>query len=349
MKVTAAQLAHLLNGSLDGDPNVTVSRPARIEEAKPGELAFLDNPRYESYAYSTGASILLVHQDFQPVQTLKATLIRVPDVRSSLAILLEQFQAGANGEAKVSGKASIHDTAKIGSGTNVGDFTVVEAGVSIGEQCRIHPQVFIGQDVRIGNNCTIFPGVRIHSGCVIGNNCILHSNAVIGSDGFGFAPQPDQSWKKVPQVGNVVLENNVEVGANTCIDRAALGSTLIREGAKLDNLIHIAHNVEVGRNTVMAAQVGVAGSAKIGDNCQLGGQTGIAGHITLANGTRTQAQSGLGSSVKEPGKALFGAPAIDYKDYVRAYVVFKQLPELQKRVQLLEKFLRELREQDIQD
>lgn len=343
MKVTAAQLAHLLKGSLVGNPDVTVHRPARIEEAREGELAFLDNPRYESYVYTTKASVLLVHESFQPDRPIQSTLIKVSDVRGSLAILLQNFQSQQSAaEAVISPKSSIHSDAVIGDGTSIGDFTVVESGAVIGRNCRIAPQVYIGPNVRIGNNCVLHPGVRLHHDTVIGNNCELHANSVLGTDGFGYAPMEDKSWKKVPQVGNVVLEDNVEIGANTCIDRAALGSTVIRSGAKLDNLIHIAHNVEIGNHTAIAAQVGIAGSTKVGDFCQLGGQTGIAGHLALADGTRTQAQSGLGSSVKEPGKALFGAPAIDYNDYIRAYVVFKQLPELQKKVRELEKRLKEL-------
>lgn len=343
MKITAAQLAQLLSGTLDGNPEASASRPARIEEAQEGDFAFLDNLRYESYAYTTKASILLVNKAFQPVQPVAATLIRVDDVRSSLALLLQRFDPANQAEsADISEKASVHDTAVVGLGSSIGAFAVIEEGAVIGKNCVIYPQVYIGRNARVGDNCRIYPGARIHYDCHVGNSCTLHANAVIGSDGFGFAPQEDKTWKKVPQVGNVVLESDVEVGANTCIDRAALGSTLIRKGAKIDNLVHIAHNVEVGQNTVMAAQVGIAGSAKIGDNCQLGGQTGIAGHISLAEGTRTQAQSGLGSTIKEPNKALFGSPAIDYNDYVRAYVVFKQLPDLQKKVRELEKRLKEL-------
>jgi len=343
MKITAAQLAHMLEGTLEGDPNATAQRPARIEEAVEGDFAFLDNPRYESYAYTTKASILLVAKTFQPIQPIQATLIRVEDVRSRLALLLQHFDTANEANSPViSEQAYVHPTVKLGIGTSIGAFAVLEEGAVVGKNCVIYPQVFIGRNARIGDNCRIYPGAKIHYDCHIGDSCTLHANAVIGSDGFGFAPQEDKSWKKVPQVGNVVLENEVEVGANTCIDRASLGSTLIHAGAKIDNLVHIAHNVEVGFNTVMAAQVGIAGSTKIGDNCLLGGQTGIAGHLTLADGTRTQAQSGLGSSVKEPGKALFGAPAIDYNDYVRSYVVFKQLPDLQRQVRALEKRLKEL-------
>jgi UDP-3-O-[3-hydroxymyristoyl] glucosamine N-acyltransferase len=343
MKITAAQLAQILNGDLEGDPNATVTRPARIEEAAEGDFAFLDNPRYEPFAYTTQASVLLVHSSFKPTQELKPTLIRVNDVRSSLALLLQQFDpaAQANGQ-DISKNAVVHPGASVGMGTSIGDFSVVEDGAVIGNNCVIYPQVYIGKNVRIGDNCRLYPGVKIHFDCHIGADCTLHANAVIGADGFGFAPQEDKSWKKVPQVGNVIIENQVEIGANTCIDRAALGSTIVHFGAKIDNLVHIAHNVEIGHNTVMAAQVGVAGSTKIGNEVQLGGQVGVAGHITLADGTRAQAQSGIASSVKEPGKAIFGAPAIDYNDYVRAYIVFKQLPELQRKVRELERQLQNL-------
>lgn len=343
MKVTAAQLAHLLEGSLEGDPNATVSRPARIEEAGEGDFAFLDNPKYEAYAYTTQASILLVNKSFQPSQPVKPTLIRVDDVRSSLAFLLQKFDTENNVNGTViSEQAFVHKSAKIGIGTSVGVFTVIEEGAVIGNNCTIYPQVYIGRNARIGEGCRLFPGVRIHFDCVIGDNCTVHANAVIGADGFGFAPQEDKTWKKVPQVGNVVVENDVEIGACTCIDRAAIGSTIIRRGAKLDNLIHIAHNAEVGKNTALAAQVGVAGSTRIGDNCQLGGQVGLAGHLTIADGTRIQAQSGLSSSVETPNSALFGSPAIGYKDFIRSHVVFKHLPDLQKKVLELEKKLKEM-------
>lgn len=348
MKVTAAQLAQLLNGSLDGDPNATVYRPARIEEAAEGDFAFLDNVKYESYAYATKASILLVHRSFKPSQPVRCTLIRVDDVRSSLALLLQKFDGAnnnSNGSA-VSGEAAVHQLAKIGLSTSVGAYVVIEEGAVIGNNCVIYPQVYIGRNVRIGDNVRIYPGVRIHFDCVIGDNCVLHANAVIGADGFGFAQQEDKTWKKIPQVGNVVLENNVEVGACTCIDRAALGSTLIRDGAKIDNLVHIAHNVDIGKNTALAAQVGVAGSTHLGDNIQVGGQVGFAGHISIADGTRIQAQSGLASSVSEPNSALFGSPAIGYKDFIRAHIVFKQLPDLQRKLMQLEKKLKEMEEQN---
>jgi UDP-3-O-[3-hydroxymyristoyl] glucosamine N-acyltransferase len=345
MTCTAAQIAQLVDGSVQGDPSASVSRPARIEEAQDGDFAFLDNPRYEPYAYTTQASILLLHKSFLPSQPVKPTIIRVEDVRGALVKLLPAFDPSMmpNGhESTDVAKMSIHSTARVGVGTTLGAFVVIEEGAVVGSNCIIYPQVFIGRNARIGDGCRIYPGVRVHFDCVVGDNCVLHANAVVGADGFGFAPKQDGSWTKVPQLGNVVIESNVEIGACTCIDRASMGSTVVRQGAKLDNLIHIAHNAEIGQNSVIAAQVGVAGSTHLGKNLQVGGQVGFAGHITVADGTRIQAQSGLASSITSPGTALFGSPAIGYKDFIRAHVVFKQLPELQKRVAALEKMLKTL-------
>ena len=337
MKVTAAQLAALLNGSVEGNPDTFVTRPMRIEEAQPGDFAFLDNPKYEHFAYSTQASVLMVSRQFTPNQPVQATLLRVDDVRGALAVLLAQFSATDTTAPEISAQAAVHSSASVGESTSIGAFVVVEADVRIGNHCTIHPQVFIGKGSVIGDYTVLHPGVKVYHHTQIGAHCTLHANAVIGADGFGYAPLPDGGWQKVPHVGNVVIGNRVEIGANTCVDRAAMGSTLIHDGVIMDNLVHIAHNVEVGENTAMAAQVGVAGSAKIGPNCLLGGQTGIAGHISLAKGTRTQAQSGLGSTIKEEGTAVFGSPAIPYNDYVRAYIVFKDLPALAKKVRALEK------------
>ena len=340
MKVTASQIAALIGGTVEGNPNAEVLRPMRIEEAGPGDFAFFDHPKYESYAYSTDASVLLVSDQFQPQQPVKSTLVRVADVRGSLAMLLEHFSKAVPAAAAVISPQSVIDaSATIGKNTSVGHFTVIEANAVIARDCVIHPQAYIGRNVRIGTGTVLHSGVKIYDNTVIGDHCTLHANVVVGSDGFGYAPLPDGSWKKVPHVGNVIIENDVEIGANSTIDRAAMGSTLIGKGVKLDNLVHIAHNVEVGAHTAMAAQVGIAGSAKIGPNCMIGGQTGIAGHISLAKGTRTQAQSGVGSSTKQEGIALFGSPAIPYNDYVKAYIIFKQLPDLDKKVRQLEKKL----------
>jgi len=342
MKLTAAQIAELIGGTVEGDPNASATRGAPIETAQAGDFTFLDNLKYEAFVYSTEASILLTHTDFKPAQPLNPTLVRTDDVRSALATLLKAVDQGnrTNGAA-ISEKAHIHPEAKLGAGTEIGVFAVIEQGAVIGMNCKIYPQVFIGRNVRIGDNCILYPGVRVHFDCEIGNNCILHANAVIGADGFGYAPQPDKSWAKIPQVGKVVLEDDVEVGASTCIDRASLGSTVIRSGAKLDNLIHIAHNVEVGRNAVLAAQVGVAGSTHLGNGVRVGGQVGFAGHIKIAEGTQIQAQSGLASSIETPKTAVFGSPAIGYRDFIKAHIVFKQLPELQRKVLELERKLKE--------
>lgn len=341
--MTAAQIAHFIGGTVDGDPNISVTRGAPIEAAQSGEFTFLDNPKYEEYAYSTSASILLVNNDFQPAKPVKPTLVRTGDVRTALATLLKIVDQANNANgAAISEKASIHADAKVGAGTEIGVFAVVEQGAVIGKNCKIYPQVFIGRNVRIGDNCTLYPGVRVHFDCEIGNNCILHANAVIGADGFGFAPQPDRTWTKIPQVGKVMIEDNVEIGASSCIDRASLGSTVIRSGAKLDNLIHIAHNVEIGHNTVIAAQAGVAGSTHLGNNVRVGGQVGFAGHLRIASDTQIQAQSGLASSIETPGTAVFGSPAIGYRDFIKAHLVFRHLPDLQRKVLELEKKLAEM-------
>lgn len=338
MRVTAKQLAELLNGTVEGNPDAWVDRPSKIEEGGSGTISFLGNDKYESYAYTTDASILLVSKTWEPKAPVQPTLLRVEDVYASIAKLFEQF--GEDPKASSSGiseQASVAADASIGNATAIGRFTVVEEGVTIGESCQIDDQVYIGLNVKIGNNTKIYPGVRILHNCEIGDNCILHSNCVIGSDGFGFAPQPDGSYKKIQQLGNVIIEDAVEIGANTTIDRATMGSTIIRSGAKLDNLVQIGHNVEIGANTVIAAQVGIAGSTKIGASCQIGGQAGFVGHIKVANGTRIQAQSGIASHVKKENQALFGSPAFHFTDYIKSYAVFKRLPELYRRLNSLER------------
>lgn len=311
MQISARQLADLLGGTLEGNPDVLVHAPSKIEEGKPGTISFLGNLKYESYAYETEASVLLIPNDFKPAQPIQATLIRVADVYASIALLLEKF--GAQQAPKHTGiheGASVHPTAQIGDQVSIGVFSVVDAGAVIGAGTVIHPQVYIGANVIVGENVTIYPGVKIYRDCHIGHQCILHSNAIIGSDGFGFAPQEDGSYKKIPQLGNVLLEDAVEVGSNTVIDRATMGSTIIRKGVKLDNLIQIAHNVEIDENTVVAAQAGIAGSTKVGKGVQLGGQVGLVGHIRIADGTRIQAQSGVNKSIRKEGTAIYGSPAL---------------------------------------
>lgn len=337
MQISAKKLSQLLNGTIEGDPEVLVSQPSKIEEATKDSICFFANPKYEHYVYSTEASIILVSNDFQPTQEVKATMIRVEDVYKSVSFLLENFAKKNNGQAEISAQAAIHPSAKLGKNVAVGPFVVIEEGVEIGDNCTIQAQAFIGKKVKIGENVTVETGVKIYHECQIGNNCILHANVVIGSDGFGFAPEEDGTFKKIAQIGNVILEDNVEVGANTTIDRATMGSTIIREGVKLDNLIMVAHNVEIGKNTVIAAQSGIAGSTKIGKNCMVGGQVGFVGHITVANGVKVQAGTGVSRSVKEEGITIYGYPHLPYFDYLRSYNVFKKLPQLAKDIDKLKK------------
>ncbi len=333
MQLAAKEIAHMLGGTLEGNGDALVSRPGKIEQGGQGTLTFLANLRYEQFAYTTHSTAVLVPRDFQPSQPFAAeAVIRVDDVYNSLRILMEKFGGQVYTDAGVSERASVHGSAVLGENVAIGTFSVLEEGVKIGGGTTIHPQVFLGKNVDVGQNCTIYPGVKIYHGCKIGDNCILHSNVVIGSDGFGFVPQSDGSFLKLPQLGNVVVEDNVEIGANTTIDRATMGSTFIRQGVKLDNLVMVAHNVDLGEHTVVAAQAGFAGSAKIGKHCRIGGQAGFVGHIEVADGTQVQAQSGVAASVKQPGTALYGSPALPYNDYLRSYAVFKKLPELFKKI-----------------
>lgn len=337
MQISAKDLAQVLNGTVEGNPDVTVSRPSKIEEATEDSICFFANPKYEHYVYSTKAAIILVGKDFQPTQPIEATLIRVEDVYKSVSFLLEKFDPKENATAEISPQSSIHPSAKIGKNVSVAPFVVIEAGVEIGDDCTLAAQVFIGKNSKIGNAVNLYSGVKIYHDCIVGNNCTLHANVVIGSDGFGYAPQEDGSYKKIAQIGNVLLEDDVEIGSNSTIDRATMGSTIIRQGVKLDNLIMVAHNVEIGKNTVIAAQTGIAGSTKIGANCRIGGQVGFVGHLQIADGVNIQAQSGISRSVKKEGTSLYGSPAIPYNNYLRSYAVFKQLPELARTVDMLKK------------
>lgn len=339
MQLSAKELAALLDGSIEGNPDVLVNRPGKIEEGQAGEITFLGNDKYEPFIYTTQASVVLVNKDFSPRQAIQATLIRVENVYAALAFLLDKF--GAQTAARTAGEgispqASIHPEAQIGQGVSIGPFAVVEAGASIGDGAKIGAQVFVGQGAAVGEGSVLYPGVRILHDCRVGARCILHANAVVGSDGFGFAPQPDGTYKKIAQIGNVVIEDDVEIGAGTTIDRASLGSTTLRKGVKLDNLIQVAHNVEIGENTVIAAQVGIAGSTKIGRNCRIAGQVGFIGHVTIADNTSIQAQSGVAQSVTESGTIICGYPAFAYRDYIRSHAVFKRLPELDKKIKQLE-------------
>ncbi|GAB5552498.1 MAG: UDP-3-O-(3-hydroxymyristoyl)glucosamine N-acyltransferase [Saprospiraceae bacterium] len=341
MEITVRAIAQLVNGVIVGDPELKINRPSRIEEGGEGSISFFGNSKYESFVYTTDASALLVAKDFEPKAPVQSTLIKVEDVYAAIALLLESFGEQEQINEGIADHAAIDSTAVLGTGLSVGAFTSVGADSVIGDNCVIHTQVFIGKKVKIGQSVTLFPGVKIMDDCEIGDHCVIHANVVIGSDGFGFAPQPDGSFKKIPQLGNVIVEERVEIGANTTIDRGSIGSTIIRKGAKLDNLIQVAHNVEIGENTVIAAQTGIAGSTRIGKNCMIGGQVGFAGHIQIADGTQIQAQSGIMSTVKKPGTALFGYPAFGYRDYLKSYALFRRLPQISDRIRRLEAMLKE--------
>jgi len=336
MKFTASQIAEALEGTVEGNPEIEVTSLSKIEEGKPGTLSFLANPKYTQYIYQTEASIVIVNEDFKPEKEITATLIRVKDAYRSFAGLLEMYQQAKGRPTGISEKAHIAKTAKIGKNVYIGEFVSIGENCSIGDETQIFPNTVIGNNCKVGNSTKIFAGVKIYEECIIGNNCTLHAGAVIGADGFGFAPTENKDYKKVPQIGNVVLEDNVDVGANTCIDRATLGSTIIRKGAIIDNLIQIAHNVEIGENTAIAAQTGISGSTKIGKNCILAGQTGLIGHLTIADGTIIAAQSGVGRSIKEENSIVEGSPAFKIRDFQKSYIHFRRLNDLVKRVNELE-------------
>lgn len=335
MKFTAKQIAGYLGGSIEGDPDVQVNDISKIEDGKPGTLSFLANMKYQNHIYETKSSVVLVQNNFVASQPVSCTLIRVDDPYRSLAKLLVMVEKRPN-RSGVEPMAFVHEKATLGEDVYVGAFSYVSSGARIGNNVKIFPQVYISEDVVIGDNTWIYSGARIHNNSVIGSHCLIHSGVVIGGDGFGFAPVSGSDFTKVPQIGNVVIEDYVEIGTNTTIDRATFGSTLIRKGVKLDNLIQIAHNVEIGENTVIAAQTGISGSTRIGKNCMIGGQVGIIGHIVIADGTKIAAQSGVGQSVKNEGTAIQGSPAYDLIPYQRSYVYFKKLPELDERIRRIE-------------
>jgi len=348
MNFTAAQISVLLNGKIEGSADATVSSFGRIEEAQDGQLTFLANPKYEEYLYTTNASIAIINDGYELRQPVKPTLIRVKDAYSAFAQLLSKYQEVVKQQMKgIQQPSYIATTARLGTDVFVGAFSYIGDGVKVGNNTKIFPNTYIGNNVQIGENCIIHPGVKIYHDCILYNNVVIHAGTVIGGDGFGFAPQADGSFKKVPQIGNVVIEDNVEIGANTTIDRATIGSTCIKTGAKLDNLIQIAHNVEVGSSTVIAAQVGVSGSTKIGNNVMIGGQAGLVGHIQIADGAKINAQSGVSKSIKESNAAVTGSPAADYTSTLRSQAVFRNLPDLEKRVQELEELVKQLKAEKV--
>jgi len=337
MKFSATQIAQLLDGEIVGNSDAEVSGLSKIEEGTSGTLSFLANPKYAEYIYTTGATLVIVSKDFKAEKAIPktCTLIKVEDAYASFAKLLELYNQLKHDKKGISKAAFVDDDAKIGDDVYVGPNAVVDSGAEIGANVKIYPQAYIGPNVKIGTNTIIHPGVRILSDCVIGSDCVIHAGVIIGGDGFGFAPNSENNYQKVAQIGNVIIEDHVEIGANTTIDRATLGSTIIRKGAKIDNLIQIAHNVEIGENTVIAAQTGIAGSTKIGKNCMIGGQVGIIGHISIADGTMIAAQSGIGGSIKNRA-ILQGSPAFSIGEYKKSYIGFRKLPELMKQISALE-------------
>lgn len=336
MQFTAEMIAGMLNGEIVGDKSAAVSTVSSIDGGKAGSLAYLTNPKYEQYIYTTEASIVLVDKTFEPKEAVKATLIKVENVGECVLNLLEMYNATRPQKSGISKLASINEGAAVGEGCYIGDFAVVERGAKLGNKVQIYPQCYIGDNVEIGEGTKLYPGVKIYEGCKIGRNCIIHAGAVIGADGFGFAPKADGTFAKIPQLGNVIIEDNVEIGANTCVDRAKTDSTIIRSGVKLDNLIQVGHNVQIGSNTVMSAQVGIAGTTKIGSNCFVGGQVGFADHIVVGNGCKIGSQSGIDKGVAD-GETRFGSPALPGIQYHRSFAVFRNLPEMATKLRELEK------------
>ena len=343
MDFKATEIAAFLNGEITGNGNVRVSNISKIEEGKPGTLTFLSNLKYESFIYKTEASIVLVNRDFIPKKEINATLIKVDNAYQALATLLDLYEqskkATKNG---IEQPSFIDESSTIGEDIYVGAFAYVGKNCKIGKNVKLYPQIYIGDNVNVGDNCIIYSGAKIYHDSIIGNSCIIHSGAVIGADGFGFAPQDDGNYKKIPQIGNTVLEDNVDIGANSTIDRGTMGSTIIRKGAKIDNLVQIAHNCDVGENTVIAAQSGFAGTTKVGKNCKFGGQVGLAGHLKIGDNVMFGAQSGISQNIKD-NEVLLGSPAIPIRDAIRSITVHKNLPELQRDVTRLKKEIEEIK------
>ncbi|MEE1884470.1 UDP-3-O-(3-hydroxymyristoyl)glucosamine N-acyltransferase [Pedobacter flavus] len=347
MQFTAQQINQFLNGTIEGDENAVVYELSKIEGGKEGSLCFISNPKYEHHLYTSNASVVIISKDFKPTQTFKPTLIKVDDPYSAFSILLEKYDEAINRHNDYIGVhplSFVHESAKLGDSVYIGPFVTISENVVIGERTKVYSSCTISADTVVGNDCIFNPGVKIYKNSEIGNRVIVHSNTVIGSDGFGFAPQANGTYHKIAQIGNVIIEDDVEIGANTTIDRATMGSTIIRKGAKIDNLIQIAHNVEVGENTVMAAQSGVSGSTKVGNNSVIGGQVGIAGHLTLAKGTQIGAQAGIQSSILEENKQWQGSPAQPLRDWMKSSVYFKKLPSTNARIEALEEKIKQLEE-----
>lgn len=343
MQFTANEICFLLNGTLEGNPESVVSVLAKIEDAQSGSLSFVANPKYENFLYTTNASVVIINDDLQLINPVTPTLIRVPDAYSAFSILLEKYNSLRLNKTGIEQPCFIHPNAKIGKDVYIGAFAYIGSDTVIGDGCKIYPHTYIGDNVSVGNQTTLFSGVKVYHDCTIGNQVIIHASAVIGSDGFGFAPQKDGAYTKISQIGNVIIEDYVEIGANTCIDRATMGSTIIRKGVKLDNLIQVAHNVEIGSNTVIASLTGISGSTKIGESCLIGGQVGIVGHISIANGTQVQAKSGINRTIVEEGKKWGGMYVTPLNHYLKSLAITNRLPELDKKLYELEKEIKKLK------
>lgn len=343
MEFSAQQIAGFLNGTIEGDPNVKVSNFSKIEEGKPGTLTFLANLKYAHHIYNTEASIVLVNNDFKPEQPIRATLVKVENAYAALAMLLNLVEQSKSKKKGVDSTAFIAASATVSDDCYVGNFAYIGEGVKMGKNCMVYPHAYIGDHVTVGDNCVFYPHATVYENCTIGNNCILHAGSVVGADGFGFAPE-GETYKKIPQLGNVIIEDDVEIGANTTIDRAVMDSTIIRRGVKLDNLVQIAHNVEVGENTVMAAQVGIAGSVKVGKHCMFGGQVGLAGHIHVADHVVFGAQAGVIRDVKE-ATTLLGAPAINAKNFMRSSAIFNRLPDIYRSLGQMQREIEQLKKE----
>ncbi len=341
MEFSAQQIAGILGGQIEGNPDVKISKLSKIEQGEPGSISFLANPLYTQYIYTTTASLVIINKDFELTAPVSCTLIRVDNAGNAFAKLLEMYNQVKLNKSGIAPQSYISDKAERGTNIYVGEFAVISDGAKIGNNVKIYPQVFVGENVVIGDNTTLFAGVKIYSDCVIGKDCIIHSGTVIGSDGFRFAPENEEGNRKIPQIGNVIIEDDVEIGANCAIDRATLGSTILRKGVKFDNLIHIAHNVEIGENSYLAACNVVAGSTKIGKNCMFSGQVGIVGHLNIADNTIITAQSGISKSITKKGEVYMGSPAFDANKYRKAYIHFRNLDALAQRVDKLEKQAKE--------
>jgi len=338
MEFSAKQIANILDGTIDGNPDVSVNYVSKIEEGESGTLSFLANPKYTHYIYKTEASIVIVNKDFKPEKEIKSTLIRVDDAYQAFAKLLEVYNKVKSAKKGISKNASIAESATIGEDAYIGDFAVIGENVVIGKNAKIYPHATVGDNSTIGDNSILYSGVVVYTDIIIGHDCTMHSGVIVGCDGFGFAPQDDSNYMKIAQIGNVIIEDYVEVGSNTTIDRATLGSTVIKKGAKIDNLIQIAHNVEIGENTIIAAQTGISGSTKIGKNCLIGGQVGIIGHLTIGDNVKIAAQSGVGKNLRD-GQVVQGSPAFDIMKYQKSYVYFRSLPSIKSKMDELEKII----------